>query len=165
MRNRMKALEELETRRRKWKEVITGLLSEISKNYRDLLSRMDAVGDVKVVFPEDLEKAGLELSVGFRGVSPQVLDSFTQSGGERTTSIMCFLLSLQKFINSPVRAVDEFDIHMDPVNREAIMREIFLSSGNSQCIYVTPGQIPVDRASNVILVQSIRGKSEVKIAT
>jgi len=34
---------------------------------------------------------------------------------------MCFLLALQQRIRSPIRAIDEFEIHTDPKNREQMM--------------------------------------------
>ena len=66
------------------------------------------------------EKCGLEILVGFKGNKPTPLDAFTQSGGERSIAMMAFLLALQQHITSPFRAIDEFDVHMDPKNRELV---------------------------------------------
>jgi len=76
------------------------------------------------------------------------------------------MLSLQSRIISPLRAMDEFDIHMDPRNREAIFKMI-LAQGkrnpNSQHIVITPSIISVaDRTAHVITVQSVHGSSQVK---
>ena len=48
----------------------------------------------------------------------------TQSGGERSIALMAFLLALQQHIASPFRAIDEFDVHLDPKNREVISKLI-----------------------------------------
>jgi len=86
------------------------------------MSCIGATGLARLVNADDIENAGLELYVGFRGSQPVLFDYYTQSGGEKTTSIMAFLLAIQQLIRSPFRAVDEFDIHMDPRNREAIYK-------------------------------------------
>jgi len=165
--NRKRALEELEVRREKWKSSLAKLLSGVRETYREILSRVNASGDVRVVNAHDIDEAGLELLVGFRSAEPQVLDAYTQSGGERTTSIMCFLLALQQHIQSPIRAIDEFDIHMDPRNREVMMRQMLeLMKGNeAQYIVITPGQlVGIEGIANVITVQNVAGASKVKVA-
>jgi len=95
-----------------------------------------------------------------------VLDPYTQSGGERSVALVAFILSLQSRIISPLRAMDEFDIHMDPKNREAIFKMILAGSRenrDSQNIVITPSIITViDRSAHVITVQSVHGASEVK---
>ena len=65
--------------------------------------------------------------VGFKGNKPTALDAFTQSGGERSIAMMAFLLGLQQHITSPFRAIDEFDVHMDPKNRELVTQLIMSS--------------------------------------
>jgi chromosome segregation protein len=165
--NRKKALEELETRKEKWRSSLNKLLREVKGTYKEILTRAGATGDVRLVNAHDIDEAGLELLVGFQGAEPQVLDAYTQSGGERTTSIMCFLLALQQHIQSPIRAIDEFDIHMDPRNREVMMKQMLelLRGREAQYIVITPGQlVGVEGIANVITVQNVAGSSRVKVA-
>ncbi|KUO42521.1 MAG: hypothetical protein APZ16_04310 [Candidatus Hadarchaeum yellowstonense] len=165
--NRKRALEELDLRRQKWKTEINKLLREVRVRYVEILKRVNATGDVRLENPDDIDEAGLQLLVGFRGAEPQVLDPHTQSGGERTTAIMCFLLSLQQRIKSPIRAIDEFEMHMDPRNREQMMTEILNSmrEETAQYIVITPGRlVNVEGVPNVITVQNIAGLSSVKVA-
>ncbi|MBI2648763.1 MAG: hypothetical protein HYW93_03805 [Thaumarchaeota archaeon] len=79
---------------------------------------------------------------------------------------MAFILSLQSRIISPIRGLDEFDIHMDPKNREAIFQMILSQArarSQSQHLVITPSILTViDKAANVITVQSNRTGSEVK---
>jgi chromosome segregation protein len=164
--NRKRALEELELRKRKWREALSDLTRTVGKTYKEILSGLNVTGDVRIVNPEDIDEAGLELHVGFMGSEPRVLDAYTQSGGERTTSIMCFLLALQQHIKSPIRAVDEFDIHMDPRNREMLMKQLLrsMSGRAAQYMIITPRQLPdVEGVSNVITVQNVAGASKVRV--
>jgi len=165
--NRKRALEELELRKQRWTNEVNKLLREVREKYVEVLSRVNALGDVRVTNVQDIDEAGLELLVGFKGATPQVLDAYTQSGGERTTAIMCFLLALQQRIQSPVRAIDEFEAHLDPRNREAILRGIidFMKGEGNQYIVITPGQLAnLEGVPNVITVQNIAGSSQVKVA-
>lgn len=165
--NRKRALEELDLRKQLWTSEVNKLLRELRAKYVEALERMNAMGDVRITNVHDMDEAGLELLVGFRGAAPQILDAYTQSGGERTAAIMCFLLALQQRIQSPIRAIDEFEAHLDPRNREAIFTGIidFMKGEKSQCIVITPGQlVGLEGVPNVITVQNIAGSSLVKVA-
>jgi chromosome segregation ATPase len=163
--NREKALEEVKTRMQAWRTVIQSLLDRANLEYQRILTQTQAVGEVRLVNEHDIEAAGLEILVGFKGGKPVPLDAYTQSGGERTTAIMSFLLALQQHVRSPFRAVDEYDVHMDPKNRELIAKMLIstVTDGNAQYIVITPSQITFAREEvNIITVQNIEGKSIVR---
>lgn len=165
--NLQKTMEELEQRRAKWKDTMEKVLDTVSETYRELLAKIEATGRVRLINAEDIEEAGLELLVGFRGSEPQVLDAYTQSGGERSVATMLFLLALQQYLRSPFRAVDEFDVHMDPRNREVISEmliNLMAGTRDIQYVTITPGQITgVEGGVHVITVQSVLGRSEVMV--
>ncbi len=165
--NRKRALDELELRKQRWTDETNKLIHEVKASYIEILKRVNASGDVNLTNGQDIDEAGLELLVGFKGADPQVLNAYTQSGGERTTALMCFLLALQQQIQSPIRAIDEFEAHLDPRNREAILQGIieFMKGWETQYIVITPGQLfNVEGVPNVITVQNISGSSQVKVA-
>ena len=165
--NRKRALEELEVRQRRWSSELKKLLREVETDYLEFLKQVNASGKARLANAHDIDEAGLELFFGFGGIEPQVLDAYTQSGGERSTSSMCFLLALQRRIESPIRAIDEFETHMDPRNREVIMRQILgsMRDESKQYIVITPGQIPgIEGVPNVITVQNVAGTSKVRVA-
>ncbi len=166
--NRRRALEDLDLRKQKWQDEVNKLLREVKLEYVRMLEKVHATGDVKLTDPQDIEEAGLELSVGFRGAEPQVLNAYTQSGGERTTSLMCFLLSLQRRIKSPLRAIDEFEAHLDPRNRETIMQSIIdsLKGEKTQYVLITPGRlVHIEQVPSVVTVQNVAGTSQAKVAS
>jgi chromosome segregation protein len=163
--NREKTLEEVKTRMQSWRTVIQSLLDRANLEYQKILTQSQAVGEVRLANGHDIESAGLEILVGFKGGKPVPLDAYTQSGGERTTATMSFLLALQQHVRSPFRAVDEYDIHMDPKNRELIGQMLIstVSNSNSQYLVITPSQITFAKEEvNIITVQNIEGKSIIR---
>ncbi len=164
--NKRRMLAEVEVRKQTWRKIVKDFLGELNQTYKSTLEIVGATGEIRLIEKENIENAGLEILAGFHGLPPTTLDSQTHSGGERTTAIMAFLLSLQKHVKSPIRAVDEFDVHMDPRNREIVYRLIVSTvkaQPETQYIVITPGQLTLfDEKTNVILVQNVGGRSETK---
>ncbi|RJS85281.1 hypothetical protein CW706_01685 [Candidatus Bathyarchaeota archaeon] len=160
--NREKALAEVEQRMATWRRLIRDLLSSVSSQYEKILSYADGAGYVRLVNDEDIESAGIEIYVGFRGSKPVPLNIYSQSGGERSTSVMAFLLALQQHIKSPFRAIDEYDVHMDPRNREIIANLLIsaVKDGGAQYLAITPNQTYFEgKGIHMITVQNIGGTS------
>lgn len=163
--NREKALEEVKARMSAWRTVVQNLLNRVNLQYQTILAQAQAVGKVRLVNENDIETAGLEVLVGFRGGKPVPLNAYTQSGGERSTATMSFLLALQQHVRSPFRAVDEYDIHMDPKNREMIANLLISSVKglNAQYLAITPSQITfAGKDVHIITVQNVEGTSIIK---
>lgn len=164
--NKKSMLVELEARKGVWRQAMQNLVESVDPPYQAVLSAADASGFIKFEEGADIEDAGIELYVGFRGGAPTTLDPFTQSGGERSVALMAFILSLQARIVSPMRAMDEFDIHMDPKNREAMFKMILSQMKQreaSQYLVITPSILTVfDRSAHVITVQAVHGATEVR---
>jgi chromosome segregation protein len=163
--NHQKALEEVKTRMESWRTVIQSLLDHVNLRYQAIMQQTQAMGEVNLVNGHDVEAAGLEVLVGFKGAKPVPLNAYTQSGGERSTATMSFLLALQQHVRSPFRAVDEYDIHMDPKNREMIANLLIdsVKGLDVQYLAITPSQITfADKGINIITVQNVEGKSITK---
>ncbi len=163
--NREKTLEEVKTRLQAWRTVMQRLLERVNLEYQKIMCQTLATGEVRLANGHDIETAGLEILVGFKGGKPVALDAYTQSGGERTTATMSFLLALQQHVRSPFRAVDEYDIHMDPKNREMIARMLLsmIKDTTAQYIVITPSQINfAQQNANIVTVQNVEGKSIVR---
>jgi chromosome segregation ATPase len=162
--SREEVLSELDKRLGRWREVLADFLEGLTKKYHETLQVVGATGAIRLISSRDIEKCGLEILVGYKGNKPTPLDAFTQSGGERSIAMMAFLLALQQHITSPFRAIDEFDVHMDPKNRELVTQLIVASAGNmaeGQYLAITPGQVNVTNNSHVIVVQNVEGTSVV----
>ena len=163
--NREKTLEEVKARMASWRTVMQNLIDRVNLEYQRIMNQALAMGEVRLSDTQDIEMASLEILVGFKGAKPVTLDSHTQSGGERTTATMSFLLALQQHVRSPFRAVDEYDIHMDPKNREMIARMLLalIKEATTQYVVITPSQITfAQENAHIITVQNVEGKSVVR---
>ena len=158
-------MEEIEERTKKWRDVMRGLLEEVNSRYQSLLSMLQATGEVRLTETSDIEEAGIEIRVGFRGAEPSTLDPYAHSGGERSTSIMAFLLSLQQNVLSPFRAVDEFDLHMDPKNKEVVSEFIVktMEGSEDQYMAITPTQMTLRGDDiHILMVHKTNGVSTIR---
>ncbi|EFA83245.1 structural maintenance of chromosome protein [Heterostelium album PN500] len=86
-------------------------------------------------------------------------DTKTLSGGERSFSTVSLLLSLWEAMECPFRAMDEFDVFMDEVNRR-ISIDLLLSKAkenrNRQYIFVTPLPLNSITPSPHIFIHKVR---------
>jgi len=88
-----------------------------------------------------------------------VRDTKTLSGGERSYSTVAFLLALWEAMENPFRAMDEFDVFMDAVNRKIAIDTILEASKNQkhrQFIYITPHDTSAIRSSPDVKVHKMR---------
>jgi len=163
--NREKAMEEVKIRMEAWKRVVKNLLGRVNLKYRGILLEAHAIGGVRLINEHDVEAAGLEIFVGFKGGKPVPLNVYTQSGGERSTATITFLLALQQHVKSPFRAVDEYDVHMDPKNKEIVANLLVSSVRNLDVQYlaITPSQVTfTGKDVHIITVQNVEGASLIK---
>jgi len=162
-RNREEIVTEVDKRLERWREVVSTFLESLQVHYNQILQEVGANGELRLGVAKNIDQAGLDMLVGFKGVPPTRLDSLTQSGGERSIALVAFLLALQRHIASPFRAIDEFDVHMDPKNREIVSRLIVSGARemkNTQYLAITPGQVSLPEADvHVIVVQNVEGSS------
>jgi chromosome segregation ATPase len=83
----------------------------------------------------------------------------TLSGGEKSFSTICLLLSLWDAMGSPIRCLDEFDVFMDQANRDVTMKLIIGAARKSvgrQYILITPQAISNAGVGNADDVKVIR---------
>jgi len=160
--NVKKAMEEVERRRQIWREKLKEIIDDINPVYQRLLEAVGGKGLIRIRGLDDPVTASLELLAGFRGMEPTIVDAHTHSGGERVVATIAFLLALQSYVKSPIRAVDEFDVHLDPLNREMVTKilvEIARSYPSTQFLFITPGKLPITDGFNLIIVQNVAGSS------
>ncbi|CAK5284121.1 unnamed protein product [Mycena citricolor] len=82
-------------------------------------------------------------------------DPRSLSGGEKSFSTICLLLSLWESIGCPIRCLDEFDVFMDAVNRRISMKMMIdtaNSSDKKQYVLITPQDISNMKPSSSVRV-------------
>ena len=71
----------------------------------------------------------------------QVSELYVAVGGEKSYTTVAFALALGEWTQSPFRAMDEFDVFMDAINRRVAMENLFsnsLEQPHLQFIFLTP---------------------------
>ncbi|KFQ63393.1 Structural maintenance of chromosomes protein 6, partial [Pelecanus crispus] len=135
----IKLLEEIMTNRFKIYWQFLRLLSLRCKLYFDHLLRIRACSG-KILF--DHKNETLSITVQPREEDRAALNDLRSlSGGERSFSTICFIISLWSITESPFRCLDEFDVYMDMVNRRIAMDMILKvadSQRHRQFILLTP---------------------------
>uniref|UniRef100_A0A663MQI9 Structural maintenance of chromosomes protein 6 n=1 Tax=Athene cunicularia TaxID=194338 RepID=A0A663MQI9_ATHCN len=138
----IRLLEEIMTQRFKIYWQFLRLLSLRCKLYFDHLLRIRACSG-KILFDHKNETLSITVQPREEDKADHN-DVRSLSGGERSFSTVCFILSLWSITESPFRCLDEFDVYMDMVNRRIAMDMIFKvadSQHHRQFILLTP-QIP-----------------------
>ncbi|XP_014703547.1 structural maintenance of chromosomes protein 6 [Equus asinus] len=125
----IKLLEEIMTHRYKTYQQFRRCLTLRCKLYFDnLLSQRAYCG--KMNFDHKNETLSISVQPG-EGNRAAFNDMRALSGGERSFSTVCFILSLWSIAESPFRCLDEFDVYMDMVNRRIAM-DMILKMADSQ---------------------------------
>lgn len=95
----------------------------------------------------------------------------TLSGGEKSFSTICLLLSLWDAMGSPIRCLDEFDVFMDNVNRDISMKMMIGAARRAigrQYILITPQAMSsVQSAGDVKIIRMAdpeRGQTALNVA-
>lgn len=83
----------------------------------------------------------INIEPDFTKASDAGREARTLSGGEKSFSTICLLLSIWEAMGSPIRCLDEFDVFMDNVNRASSMSMMIQAARRAvgrQFILITP---------------------------
>ncbi|BBN16913.1 structural maintenance of chromosomes protein 6 [Marchantia polymorpha subsp. ruderalis] len=126
---------------------------ELTWKFNEHLRKKGFSGKVNV----DYQKRSLTLHVTMPHDESHtsVQDTRALSGGERSYSTLAFALAVHQMTEAPFRAMDEFDIFMDPVSRKISLDSVvqFATSEGSQWILITPHDISMVAASPLLKKQ------------
>merc|ERR1712203_741125 len=88
----------------------------------------------------DINHQRRELNFIFRTPDgdPVGTDIQSLSGGEKSYAQMCLIASLWENMNPPFRALDEWDVFLDNINRKQVYQFIFISPQGAADVEVNP---------------------------
>ncbi|XP_016100509.1 structural maintenance of chromosomes protein 6 [Sinocyclocheilus grahami] len=121
--------------------------------FDSMLSQRGYIG--KMTFDHKNETLSISVQPG-EGGKAVLSDMRSLSGGERSFSTVCFVLSLWAITEAPFRALDEFDVYMDMVNRRIsmdMMLKVAASQRYKQFIFLTPqsmSSLPVNSLIRIL---------------
>ncbi|KAK1889292.1 Structural maintenance of chromosomes protein 6 [Dissostichus eleginoides] len=135
----VKCLDSVVSQRLKVYSELRRFLSARCKYYFDsTLAQRGYTGSM--TFNHKSETLSISVQPG-QGSNVELSDMRSLSGGERSFSTVCFVLSLWAITEAPFRCLDEFDVFMDMVNRRISMDMMLkVASGQRyrQFIFLTP---------------------------
>ncbi|KAM7395372.1 hypothetical protein PAMA_006911 [Pampus argenteus] len=94
-----------------------------------------------------------------QGNKADLSDMRSLSGGERSFSTICFVLSLWAITEAPFRCLDEFDVYMDMVNRRIsmdMMLKVAAGQLYRQFIFLTPQSMSSLPESKIIRILRLK---------
>ncbi|KAG0233614.1 Structural maintenance of chromosomes protein 6 [Actinomortierella wolfii] len=133
----------LHQRLARWREFRQHAAARSISNFRLLLSTRGYTGDLDFQHSEKRLVVRVETEdqrTAKTGVSRDK-DPKSLSGGEKSFSTICLLLSMWDSMSATIRCLDEFDVFMDAVNRRISMRMLIETARESdgvQYILITP---------------------------
>ncbi|EKE41448.1 structural maintenance of chromosomes protein [Entamoeba nuttalli P19] len=128
---------ELKKRKNKYGQLLK-ITSIKTMDYFNLLLKKKPGCSGKIVLDHSKKILDVEVSMEINQKGRNVK---TLSGGERSFSTVCLLLSLWNVVDCPFRAMDEFDVYMDSMARKIAVQALMESTQSSnkrQYIFITP---------------------------
>lgn len=98
-----------------WRHFQRQISARIRIQFSYLLSERGFRG--KIDLDHKARKVNIQIEPDETKKNPTGRNTKTLSGGEKSFSSICMLLSVWEAIGSPIRCLDEFDVFMDNVNR------------------------------------------------
>ncbi|KAJ6788870.1 hypothetical protein PWT90_00080 [Aphanocladium album] len=147
-----------------WRQFQRQISARIRIQFNYLLSERGFRGKIDLRHKE--RKVVLHIEPDETRKSSGGRDTKTLSGGEKSFSSICMLLSVWEAIGSPIRCLDEFDVFMDNVNR-AISTNMLVDAArrsvSRQYILITPnaieGRARLDRDVKIIRLTDPRQRT------
>ncbi|CAG8590107.1 10002_t:CDS:10 [Acaulospora morrowiae] len=131
--------EALQTRMKKWRNFRTYISIRARWQFLFQLTKRGYAGKLLFDHPNKTLKIRVQVDEQLNQGSDK--DPKSLSGGEKSFSTICFLLSLWEAMGCPIRCLDEFDVFMDAVNRRISMKMMIETARESDCtqyILITP---------------------------
>jgi len=129
-------------RRDQMTQMATDIASNVSHRFNLHMTKKGQSGRILV----DYKDQRLTLQVKEGSTTKTITDTRSLSGGERSYSTLALNLALGDESDSPFRAMDEFDVFMDAVNRKVSIDALLAFArsdfhNDKQFLFITPQDI------------------------
>lgn len=146
-------MQTLAERHRRW-GLFRGYISMRTRiNFSYLLTERNFRG--RIEFDHSEKTLDLKIEPDMTKKSDAGRQTKTLSGGEKSYSTICLLLSIWEAMGSPIRCLDEFDVFMDSVNRSQSMKLMIETARRAvgrQFVLITPQSMnSVERYDDVMI--------------
>ncbi|XP_028250414.1 structural maintenance of chromosomes protein 6 isoform X2 [Parambassis ranga] len=143
-------------RQNRYKTMRRSLSVRCKLYFNNFLIRMNCSGSM--IFDHNNEMLSIWVQPPGRE-EDDVSDMRSLSGGERSFSTVCFMLSLWEITESPFRCLDEFDVYMDMHNRGIcldLLLELSERQHLRQFLFITPLTISNLPTSSLIKIHQLQ---------
>jgi len=148
----------LRERVRRWNKFRSSIAKRTNLYFTTNLSQKGFSG--KLSF--DFEHKTLDISIQLERLNAkeqEIHDTKSLSGGERSYSTVALLLALWEAMECPFRAMDEFDVFMDSVNRQ-ISIQLLIDAAREhrqrQFIFISPHDYSVIRTGTDVRIHKMQ---------
>ncbi|KAF1956479.1 dna repair protein-like protein rad18 [Byssothecium circinans] len=144
----------LKNRQQRWLEFRQGITVRARVVFNYLLSERQFRGTLQV--DHDNHRLDINVQPDITVQNAEGRQTKTLSGGEKSFSTICLLLSLWDAMGSPIRCLDEFDVYMDPVNRDISTTMIVSAARRAigrQYILITPQSMNMHSMDDVRIIR------------
>ncbi|SPQ94326.1 unnamed protein product (mitochondrion) [Plasmodiophora brassicae] len=141
-----------------WTTFKKRIAGQTNANFLFNMSQKGHTGVIKF----DHDKSTLHMHVKMannQGEAEMTTDTKALSGGERSFTTLAFVVAIGESIRTPFRALDEFDIFMDNINRKIainLLLELSKKYKNRQLILITPQDVSMVKATRTTYVLHLR---------
>ncbi|MEM2222965.1 MAG: hypothetical protein QW143_06090, partial [Candidatus Korarchaeota archaeon] len=151
---------EIESARKLAEESLRKLVDELhekvdllNKNYRYILSKIGASGDIKIE-GRALDNLSLSITIDLHRRQPVEISQGAFSSGEKTLAIFAFLMALFLTAPAPILMLDEFDVYLDEATAKKVsrlLREAIKDMKSIQAIITTTHRLSLIEIADKIL--------------
>eukprot|EP01090_Pellita_catalonica_P005578 TRINITY_DN1568_c0_g6_i1.p1 TRINITY_DN1568_c0_g6~~TRINITY_DN1568_c0_g6_i1.p1 ORF type:complete len:357 (-),score=78.01 TRINITY_DN1568_c0_g6_i1:511-1548(-) len=134
----------LDQRMAKWDSFRKSIARRTTVFFNSYLTQKNYAGEIRFDHKKKELNIKVQLDATRNDTSRTTNNTLSLSGGERSFATVALLLSLWEAMETPFRAMDEFDVFMDAVNRKISLKLLInaaRSQGSRQFIFITPHEI------------------------
>mmetsp|Transcript_40647 Transcript_40647/g.102878 ORF Transcript_40647/g.102878 Transcript_40647/m.102878 type:complete len:1107 (-) Transcript_40647:369-3689(-) len=135
----------LDPRRKRLKDMGRRIEAQVQSRFKHYMSQKGNIGTIRLNRAEGKLVVSVTMSNSKNEKnSGPVEDLKSLSGGEKSFTTVSFILALGEITENPFRAMDEFDVFMDSVNRRISMQSLIKFAyqlNHVQFLFLTPQDI------------------------